>query len=84
MSLAERLVKLDATAFAEQRTALLNWICGGVIALGLGLQLWLNRGKGGKPAGADKGKKAEPQQAAGGGPPARRLWWGWPPFRKAG
>jgi hypothetical protein len=87
LCLAERLAKLDAAAFAEKRTVLLNWICGGVITLGLGLQLWLNRGKAGKPAGADRGKKAEPpppQAAGGGGPPARRIWWGWPPFRKAG
>jgi hypothetical protein len=87
LCLAERLAKLNAAAFAEKRTVLLNWICGGVTILGLGLQVWLNRGKGGKPAAADKGKKAEPKPPpadAGGQPPGKRIWWGWPPFRKAG
>jgi hypothetical protein len=85
LCLVERLAKLEAAAFAEKRTVLLNWICGGVTALGLGLQLWLNRGKAGKPA--DKGKKADPQPSAagpGGAPPGKRVLWSWPPFRKAG
>jgi hypothetical protein len=87
LCLAERLVKLEAAAFAERRTVLLNWICGGITALGLGLQLWLNRGKAGKAAAADRGKSADPKPLPaekGGGPPPKRIWWGWPPFRKAG
>jgi hypothetical protein len=86
LCLVERLAKLEAAAFAEKRTVLLNWICGGVTALGLGLQFWLNRGKAGNAAAADKGKQPEPKPppAETGGPPGKRIWWGWPPFRKAG
>jgi hypothetical protein len=85
LCLAERLAKLDAAAFAEKRTALLNWICAGVTLLGLVLQLWLNRGKSAGPSAS--GQRADPKPplaGAGDRPPGKRIWWGWPPFRKAG
>ncbi len=87
LCLAERLAKLNPAEFAEKRTALLNWVCGGVAAVGLLLQLWLNRGKGPKPGDKGKGKKPEfrpapPERTEE--PPKRSGWWAWPPFRKAG
>jgi hypothetical protein len=87
LCLAERLTKLQPADFAEQRTTLLNWICGGLAALGVVLQLWLNRGQSAKPPAADRGKKPElrpPAEDHGDRPPAKRSWLGWPPFRKAG
>jgi hypothetical protein len=87
LCLAERLTKLQAADFAEQRMTLLNWICGGLAALGVVLQLWLNRGTSAKPPAGDKGKKPEPRPHEadhGDRPPAKRVWLGWPPFRKAG
>jgi hypothetical protein len=94
LCLAERLLNLQAVAFAERRAVLLNWLCGATAALGLVLQLWLNRGKSRKSAGWDKDKgksrsKAEarpyPFELEDRPPAAKRSWWGWPPFsRKAG
>jgi hypothetical protein len=89
LCLAERLAKLDPAAFAEKRRILLNWICGGLAALGLLLQLCLNR-KPSKPA--DRGRERGRRPGLGSGlherwdepPGTRRPWWGWPPFRKAG
>jgi hypothetical protein len=89
LSLAERFAKLNPAAFAEKRTGLLNWICGGLAVMGLGLQLYLNRKKPGKPEEKGKGKKPEARPAPFERPPdppapKKRAWWGWPPFRKAG
>jgi MFS family permease len=90
LSLAERLLKLQAVAFAEKRTVLLNWICGALAVLGLGLQLWWNRGKPARAARKDRDRprpRAEARPAAERAddpPPPKTSWWGWPPFsRKA-
>jgi hypothetical protein len=90
LCLAERLAKLNPAEFAERRTTLLNWACGGLAALGLLLQLLLNRRQPSKPAGKgkEKGKRPEPRpalpEAADEPAGKKRPWWGWPSFRKAG
>ncbi len=87
LCLLQRFAKLDAAAFAEKRAVLLNWICGGICALGLMLQLWLNRRGSGHSAASTSGKSGAatpPPPAKTDGPAGKRIWWGWPPFRKAG
>src|SRR5262249_46524051 len=84
LCLLERFTKLNAVEFADQRDTLLNWVCGGLVALGVLRQLLLNRGKW---AGQNRGKSAEgkwsraPEKPE---PESRRGWLSWPPFRKAG
>jgi hypothetical protein len=91
LCLAERFARMDPVRFAEQRSALLNWVCGGVAGLGFLLQLRLNRGQAdARDKGKDKPKPAAPKppkldQVEEVSPPPRR-WWGWilRPLRKAG
>jgi hypothetical protein len=78
LCLLDRLGKLDAAAWAEEHGKLLNWVCGGLALVGLGMQLFLNRHEGSKAGKA--AKPAPPPEAKDSG---TALSWPWP-FRKAG
>jgi hypothetical protein len=59
LCLADSLHKANAADWAAKHTVLLNWACAGAAAVGMALQLYLNRRKGdgqgkGKPAKAPK------------------------------
>jgi hypothetical protein len=79
LCLLDRLGRMDAPAWAEGHGKLLNWVCGGLAVLGLGVQLFLNRHEGGK-TGKDKSSKPAPPEPKESGPTSS---WPWP-FRKAG
>jgi len=85
LCLADTLGQINAPFWAAQNTILLNWMCGGGAAVGLALQLYLNRRKPGNKSKAGKAKKAAPKEPFDGGgeeKPARG--WGSRLFRKAG
>jgi hypothetical protein len=82
LCLADRLGKLDAVAWTQQRTQILNWLCGAAAALGFFVQFVLERRFGGK---ADS-KKAKPPSSKGGekkDKPPEKPSWGQILFRKA-
>jgi hypothetical protein len=79
---ADRFGKIDAVAFTSQNTILVNWLCGAVSVVGLGIQFWINRRAKNKSRNRDgeeslykPKKKEEPNR-----------WWnlGRGQFRKAG
>jgi MFS family permease len=59
LALADRLGKINALDWAENRTLLLNWVCGGLALTGVVAQLLLERWK-----SARNKKKAEEEQLA--------------------
>jgi hypothetical protein len=88
LCLLDRLGKLDAVAWTEKRTLVLNWLCGAVAALGFVVQILLERRLGGK-AESKKGKsnghknndKGDRREKSSEKP----SWsWGQTMFRKAG
>ena len=83
LCLLDRLHRMEAAEWAEKHRVLLNWICGGVVAGGLCLQLYLNRARATpKPA---KGRKSPPREEDEEKPDAEaRFPWVPGLFRKAG
>jgi hypothetical protein len=73
LCLADRLGKMNAPEWAANHTRLLNWACGAVAVVGVGLQLYLNRHKGDGKGSAKPARKAPPppppeESPAAGGP----------------
>jgi hypothetical protein len=88
--LIERLGKLNSADFADRHPILLNWICGSLAALGLILQLLLNRrAPGSRGAGQSKDRdrtaEARPSKSDRHDSAGRKGWLDWVPWplRKA-
>jgi hypothetical protein len=87
LCLADSLGKVDAADWAERSAALLNWGCGALALVGLGVQLFLNRKKADAGGKKGKGKKSARREEPDEGQPAPgpSLWrWGGELFRQAG
>lgn len=91
LALLDRLGKLDAVAYAEQNTALLNGVCGGLVLGGWAAQVLLERrqaAKKKKKAEAEKvkaEKEKEEKDKKDKKAKEKKGGWTWPlPGRKAG
>jgi hypothetical protein len=88
LGLADRLGKLDAVAWTDKRTQILNWLCGGIAVAGFVLQFLIDRRFAPKPdskkgkSNGSKGDKGEKKDKSSDKPSP----WSWAPslFRKAG
>jgi hypothetical protein len=79
LCLADSLGKLDAAGWVAGHNTLVNWTCGGGAALGLALQLYMNRNKAGNQAKAGPARKSAVEEK-----PSARPSWGGALFRRAG
>jgi hypothetical protein len=83
--LLDRPDRFDAAAWADRRTALLNWVCGSVAAVGWLIQYFLDwrRAVRKQPRGKSKGRgerHGERRESSHEG----WSWWGWGDYRRAG
>jgi hypothetical protein len=85
LCLADQLGKLDAVAWTEQRTQILNWLCGAVTVLGLFVQFLIERrlaAKGASKKSKDSSKGGDKKEKSSDKPFPWSL--GETLFRKAG
>lgn len=82
LCLAEHLGKLGAQEWAEQRTQLLNWICGGLTLLGLAVQFFLERWRVRRSRLYEAQMDIERAEHELEHRYRKRNWW-WGPFRRA-